>query len=70
MDGEQARNVAFAIIGEVADLLDRRGIGVPSTGRDGGRHESRIYGSEYTELQKAIEDILLGGHGGDENGDW
>lgn len=69
MDEEQARELAFAVIGEFEELLDRHNIRIPSRGREGGQEEACIYGSEYYELEDAIMDLLMRRDAGDK-GDW
>jgi len=69
MDEEQARDWAFAVIGEFEELLDRHHIRIPSRDREGWEEEACIYGSEYYELEDAIVDLLMHRDAGDK-GDW
>lgn len=59
MEEEQARDVAFAIIGEFEHLLERHNIKIQSGDREGTAEEACIYGSEHSEMEDAIVDILM-----------
>jgi hypothetical protein len=58
MTEDEARELAFAIIGEFEGLLDEKDITIPSADREGRPEEACIYGSEYYLLEYAITDIL------------
>lgn len=40
------------------DLLDQKGIDIPSEDRNGEDGEARIYGTEYFELEDMIVELL------------
>ena len=56
-----ARELAFAIIGDFEELLAENGIRIPSADREGREEEACIYGTEYYLLEDAITDILVKG---------
>ena len=60
MEEEEARELAFAFIGEFEELLERHDITIPSKDREGREEEARIYGDAYYELEDRIVEILLG----------
>jgi len=61
MEEEEARELAFAIIGEFEELLAEHDIMVPSRDREGREEEACIYGREYYLLEDEIKDILVKG---------
>ena len=61
MKEDDARELAFAIIGDFEELLDEKDITIPSNDREGREEEARIYGTEYYLLEDAITDILVKG---------
>jgi len=61
MGEEEARELAFAIIGEFEELLERHNIKIPSEDREGREEEACIYGDAYYELEDAIVEILVSG---------
>ena len=61
MEEEEARELAFAIIGDFEELLAEHDIMVPSKDREGCEEEACIYGTEYYLLEDAITDILVKG---------
>ncbi|HOW71920.1 MAG TPA: hypothetical protein PKY77_15075 [Phycisphaerae bacterium] len=61
MKEDDARELAFAIIGDFEELLDEKDITIPSNDREGREEEARIYGTEYYLLEDAITDILSKG---------
>lgn len=58
MKEETARELAIQILDEFEELLDAKGIMIPSDDREGRKEEACIYGTEYYELEDAIVDIL------------
>ena len=54
------REMAANIIDEFEDLLDDKGITIPSSDREGNEDEARIYGPEYYELEDEITELLGG----------
>jgi hypothetical protein len=59
MKANKARRVAIEILDEFEELLDRKGIMIPSEDREGREEEACIYGTEYYELEDVITDILV-----------
>ena len=59
MKANKARRVAIEILDEFEEMLDRKGIMIPSEDREGREEEACIYGTEYYELEDAITDILI-----------
>ena len=59
MKANKARRVAIEILDEFEEMLDRKGIMVPSEDREGREEEACIYGTEYYELEDVITDILV-----------
>ena len=59
MKANKARRVAIEIMDEFEEMLDRKGIMIPSEDREGREEEACIYGTEYYELEDAITDILI-----------
>jgi len=59
MKANKARRVAIEILDEFEELLDRKGIMIPSENREGREEEACIYGTEYYELEDVITDILV-----------
>jgi len=59
MKANKARRVAIEILDEFEEMLDRKGIMVPSEDREGRKEEACIYGTEYYELEDVITDILV-----------
>lgn len=58
MNEEIARGMAFAILAEFEQLLDAKGISIPSPDREGHEGEACLYGAEYYALEDAVVDIL------------
>ncbi|HOW72824.1 MAG TPA: hypothetical protein PKY77_19670 [Phycisphaerae bacterium] len=56
-----ARELAFAIIGDFEELLAENDIRIPSADREGREEEACIYGTEYYLLEDAGTDILVKG---------
>ena len=52
------REYAWAILDYFEDLLDEKGIDIPSDDRDGDEGEARLYGSEYFDLEDKIVSLL------------
>jgi hypothetical protein len=59
MKANKARRVAIEILDEFEEMLDRKGIMIPSEDREGREEEACIYGTEYYELEDVITDILV-----------
>ena len=59
MKANKARRVAIEIMDEFEEMLDRKGIMIPSEDREGREEEACIYGTEYYELEDVITDILV-----------
>ena len=59
MKANKARRVAIEILDEFEEVLDRKGIMIPSEDREGREEEACIYGTEYYELEDVITDILV-----------
>lgn len=58
---EKARDTAFQILQDIEELLDEKGITIPSSDREGAVEEARLYGTQYYLLEDAITDILMKG---------
>ena len=58
MNEEQARDFAIQVLDELEDLLEAKGIMIPSDDREGREEEACVYGTEYYELEDAIVGIL------------
>lgn len=52
------REYAWAILDYFEDLLDEKGIDIPSDDRDGDEGEARLFGSEYFDLEDKITSLL------------
>lgn len=52
------REYAWAILDYFEDLLDEKGIDIPSDDREGRDGESRLYGEEYFDLEDKIVSLL------------
>jgi len=59
MNVGKARQTAIHILDEFEELLDEKGVTVPSSDREGREEEARLYGSEYYSLEDAITAILV-----------
>ena len=58
---EKERRIAIEILDEFEELLERKGIMIPSNDREPrgkGLNEACLYGSEYYELEDEITNIL------------
>ena len=55
---EKEREIAIEIIKEFEELLNRKGIQIPSQDREGKPEEACLYGSEYYEIEDEVTDIL------------
>ena len=55
---DEVHEVACRILGKFEELLERKGIKIPSEDRDGEQDEACLFGSEYRELEDAILLIL------------
>jgi hypothetical protein len=53
------RQLAISICDEFEELLDEKGIMIPSSDREGREEEACLYGSEYYALEDAIVEILV-----------
>jgi hypothetical protein len=52
------RELAVEILDEFEEMLDSKGITIPSSDRQGAPDEARIFGSEYYALEDAVVEIL------------
>ena len=59
MDEEHAREIAIRILDEFEELLDEKGITIPSADREGHEEEACLYGREYYQLEDAVVGILM-----------
>ena len=55
---DKNRELAIDIIELFEDILEAKGITIPSKDREGKEEEARIYGSEYYELEDQITELL------------
>ena len=55
---ETTREFAIAILDLFEDLLDEKGIDIPSEDRVGEEGEARLYGIEYFQLEDGIVQLL------------
>jgi len=55
----KARDIAVEIVEVFEELLESKGIKIPSEDREGEVEEACIYGNEYYDMEDAITDILL-----------
>ena len=49
---------AWSILDLFEDLLDEKGIDIPSDSREGDEAEARLYGEEYFELEDKVIGLL------------
>ena len=49
---------AWSILDLFEDLLDEKGIDIPSDSREGNESEARLYGEEYFELEDKVVGLL------------
>lgn len=54
-----ARNVAAEVVEEFERVLDKYGIYIPSKDRDGDGGEACLYGTEYSDVLDAVEEIIF-----------
>jgi len=66
MNEDEARELAFAIIGEFEELLAQHNMAIPSSDREGRKEEACIYGDAYYELEDEITELLMKNCGGEE----
>jgi len=59
MNADKARQVAIQILDEFEELLDEKGIMIPSDDREGREAEACLYGTEYYRLEDTIADMLV-----------
>ena len=59
MIANKARRIAIDILEEFEDLLDEKGIVIPSSDREGQKEEACLYGTEYYRLEDTITDMLV-----------
>jgi len=52
------RKLAIGVIDIFEELLDKKGIKIPSEDRDGNEEEACIYGEEYCNLEDTIVEFL------------
>ena len=55
---DKTREFAIAILDLFEDLLDEKGIDIPSEDRTGEEGEARFYGTEYFELEDGVTKLL------------
>ena len=55
---QSIEKVAFQIMNEFENLLDKHNITIPDENREGGEDEAHIYGVTYYELEDKIKEIL------------
>jgi hypothetical protein len=55
---DKARKLAVEIMDCFEELLEEKGIDIPSSDREGECDEARIYGKEYYDLEDKICDLL------------
>jgi hypothetical protein len=55
---EKSRETAIEILAEFEELLDKKGIKIPSKDRTGEKEEACLYGVEYYVLEDSITEIL------------
>ena len=58
MENKLEQEYAWAILDLFEDLLDEKGIDIPSDDRSESEDEARIFGSEYFELEDKIIGLL------------
>lgn len=58
MEEIKLRQYSSAILDIFEDLLDQYDIDIPSDDRVGDEGEAHIYGSEYSELESQVTDVL------------
>ena len=55
---ERTREFAISILDLFEDLLDEKGIDIPSEDRTGEEGEARLYGTEYFQLEDDVTNLL------------
>lgn len=58
-DELRIRNISADICDLFEELLDAHDIDIPSTDRTGDESEAHIYGTEYSDLEDSVTDILI-----------
>jgi hypothetical protein len=59
MNASKARRIAIGILDEFEELLDEKGLVIPSDDREGRKEEACLYGTEYYRLEDTITDMLV-----------
>jgi hypothetical protein len=59
MNARRAGRIAIRILDEFEELLDEKNMTIPSSDREGGEEEARLYGSECYALEDAVTRILI-----------
>ena len=59
MNANKARRIAIEVLDEFEELLDEKGILIPSDDREGREEEACLYGTEYYRLEDTITDMLV-----------
>jgi hypothetical protein len=59
MKADKARRIANEILDEFEELLDEKGIVIPSDDREDREEEACLYGTEYYRLEDSITDLLV-----------
>jgi hypothetical protein len=55
---EKSRETAIKILAEFEELLDKKGLKIPSDDRTGEKEEACLYGTEYYTIEDRITEIL------------
>ena len=55
---DRRREYAIDILDCFEELLDEKGIDIPSLDREGNDGEARLYGCEYADLEDCIVELL------------
>ncbi len=55
---EKSRETAIEILAEFEELLDKKGIKIPSKDRTGEKEEACLFGTEYYTIEDKITEIL------------
>ena len=56
---EEARDVVCQVLCTFEEMLDQKGIMIPSEDRDGEEDEACLYGRDYCDLEGRIAEILM-----------
>ena len=61
MNASKARRTAIKILEEIKELLDEKGIVIPSDDREGREEEACLYSTEYHRPEDTVTDMLVEG---------